>query len=286
MSRRLEEILSNPEMQYLINNANNIENIQKYLPILSELAKKVKKHNTWFIEGLARYRVPYKDIEKYIDLDEILIDNCSIVGNIEIIRQLRNQKQDYQDYYVSSVIDIVCKTSEKTLEQTNKIEEYLTEKKYKYRFLPPDIYVIEFKSPNIKIPNQFGVYRYIDTEIEKQNLRIYFLIAAENNIIIRRNSIIEVVYIENFALFSLLFKFYRYTEKDKKDLEKYEKSREGLEKIIDKGFHEKDLEKIMKIFGKEERDKIMKKIKSYVDSHPDTIYKKLLELNIWFYRAY
>ncbi|WP_231434427.1 hypothetical protein [Candidatus Nanopusillus massiliensis] len=56
------------------------------------------------------------------------------------------------------------------------------------------------------------------------------------------------LYFYNFGLFSLFYKFFRYKDRDIKDLEEYEnRYRDKIKEIISKGFNERDLNNLRKV---------------------------------------
>ncbi|MCG2868209.1 MAG: hypothetical protein L7G90_02390 [Candidatus Nanopusillus sp.] len=109
MVNNLESIIW--DARDIINNANKLSNLQYYLPTISEIQNMVSLRHARFREGIKRERVPLAEIEGYMDLDSILIDGCSTVGNIEIARILKFREKD-----VSNVIDIVCIDQQRTME--------------------------------------------------------------------------------------------------------------------------------------------------------------------------
>ena len=273
MANNLESIIQN--VKDIINNANKLSNLQYYLPIISEIQRKVSSHNARFHQGIKRERVPFAEIEKYIDLDSILTDGCSTVGNIEIARILKFREKD-----VSNVIDIVCMDKQKTMEQTNKITKYIEERGYEYEFLPNTVYGFELSlnGEELIIPNLYGIYSYIKVKPQK-NIILYIMIDTEGNILIRKSGLEHTLYFRNFRLFSLFYKFFRYQDRDKKDLEKYEKEyRDKIEEIISSGFNERDLNNLRMAFDKIGIDRITRNLDNYIKEHPGSVYENLYNI--------
>jgi hypothetical protein len=133
MTNNLESILR--EAEYIINNANELSNPEYYLPTLSKFPYILSQFGARFYDGIKKERIPFVEIKGYMDLDSIIIDGCSTVGNIEIARILNYLKKP-----VSNLIDIVCKDKERTIEQKDEIIKYFEMKGYEYRFLPNNIY--------------------------------------------------------------------------------------------------------------------------------------------------
>jgi hypothetical protein len=212
----------------------------------------------------------FGEIKRRIDLDSIIVEGCSPFGNIEITRRL-----DYLEKPVSNVIDIGCKDKERTIEQKDKIIKYLEMKGYEYRFLPNNIYgyKLNLNEKILVIPNLYGRYYYIEVNIPN-NRKLYIMIDTEGNILIRKHSLERTLYFEYYALLSIIYKFFRYKEKDIKDLEEYEKYRDKIKEIIDKGFSERDINNLRTLFG-EEYTKIIRNWYKYLEKHPGSIYESL-----------
>jgi len=273
MVNNLESIIWG--VRNIINNANKLSNPQYYLPIVSEIQHIVFLYNARFHEGIKRRRVPFAEIEKYIDLDSILINGCSTVGNIEIARILKFREKD-----VSNVIDIVCMDQQKTIEQTNKITKYIEERGYEYEFLPNTVYGFELSlnGEELIVPNLYGIYSYIKVKPQKNKI-LYIMIDTEGNILIRKSGLEHTLYFRNFRLFSLFYKFFRYQDRDKKDLEKYEEEyRDKIEEIISKGFNERDLNNLRKAFDKIGIDRITRNLDNYIKEHPGSVYENLYNI--------
>jgi hypothetical protein len=268
MANDLESILR--EAEYIINNANNLSNPEDYLQILSKIQYMLSKSGAKFYEGIKRERIPFREIKRYIDLDSIIIEGCSPFGNIEITRRL-----NYLEKPVSNVIDIGCKDKERTMEQEDKIIKYIEMKGYEYRFLSNNIYgyKLNLDEKELEIPNLYGIYHYIQVKIPN-NRTLYIMIDTEGNILIRKSGLERTLYFENFGLFSIIYKFFRYKEKDIKDLEEYEKYRDKIEEIINKGFSEEDISNLKTLFG-EEYIKIIRNWYKYIEKHPGSIYESL-----------
>lgn len=271
MANDLKSILS--EARYIINNANELSNPEDYLQTLLKIQYILSQSNARFYEGIRRERMLFGEIKRRIDLDSIIVEDCSSFGNIEITRRL-----DYLEKPVSNVIDIGCKDKERTIEQKDKIIKYLEMKGYEYRFLPNNIYgyKLDLDREKLIIPNLYGRYYYIELNIPN-NRKLYIMIDTEGNILIRKHSLERTLYFENFGLLSIIYKFYRYKEKDIKDLEDYEEYRDKIKEIIDKGFSERDINNLRTLFG-EEYIKIIRNWYKYLEKHPGSIYKSLYDL--------
>ena len=255
----------------IINNANKLSNPQYYLPIVSEIQNVVSSHHARFREGIKRERVPFDEIEGYMDLDSILIDGCSTVGNIEIARILKFREKD-----VSNVIDIVCIDQQRTMEQRDNVTKYIEERGYKYEFLPNNVYGFELSlnGEELIIPNLYGIYYYI--KVDLSNLKLYIMIDTEGNILIKKSGLENTLYFYNFVLFSLFYKFFRYKDKDIKDLEEYEnRYRDKIKEIISRGFNERDLNNLRKTFNEIDIDKITGNLDNYIGEHQDSVYENL-----------
>jgi len=269
MTNNLESIIK--DFEYIINNANKLSNPNDYLSTLSKILHLLS--NAKFHEEIEKERVSFSEIKKYINLDNIIIDGCSTVGNIEITRIL-----DYGEKDVSNVIDIVCKDQQKTIEQKNVIINYCEMKRYKCRLLSSNIYgfKISLNKKELIIPNLYGIYYYI--EVDLQDLKLYIMIDTEGNIFIRRKRFSYTLYFDNFGLFSLLYKFLRYKATDIKDLEEYEKHIDGIKRIINRGFSKSDFNNLRSSFGEKDIDRIIGNLNDYLKKHPNSIYKKLYEV--------
>jgi hypothetical protein len=272
MVNNLESIIQN--VKNIINNANKLSNPQYYLPIVSEIQHKISSYNARFHEGIKRERVPFAEIERYINLDNILIDGCSTTGNIEIARILKFREKD-----VSNVIDIVCIDQQRTIEQRDRITKYIEEKGYKYEFLPNNVYGFELSlnGEELTIPNLYGIYYYI--KVDLQNLKLYIMIDTEGNILIKKSGLEYTLYFYNFVLFSLFYKFFRYKDKDIKDLEEYEnRYRDKIKEIISKGFNERDLNNLRKVFNEIGIDRTTRNLDKYIEKHPGSVYENLYNI--------
>jgi len=268
MTKNLESILRNAE--YIIDNANNLSNLEDYLPKLSEFPDILSQSNAKFYEWIKRERIPFREIKEYIDLDSIIIEGCSTFGNIEITRRLNDPEK-----LVSNVIDIGCKDIKRTIEQKDKIIKYFEMRGYEYRFLPNNIYgyKLNLDGEELRIPNLYGIYFYIEVKLPN-NRTLYMVIDTEGNILIRKSGLERTLYFENFGLFSIIYKFFRYKEKDIKDLEEYEKYRDKIEEIINKGFSERDINNLRSLFG-DKYTKIIRNWYKYLKEHPGSIYESL-----------
>jgi hypothetical protein len=268
MTKNLESILSDDK--YIIDNANNLSNLEDYLPKLSEFPDILSQSNAKFYEWIKRERIPFREIKEYIDLDSIIIEGCSTFGNIEITRRLNDPEK-----LVSNVIDIGCKDIKRTIEQKDKVIRYFEMRRYEYRFLPNNIYgyKLNLDGEELRIPNLYGIYFYIEVKLPN-NRTLYMVIDTEGNILIRKSGLERTLYIENFGLFSIIYKFFRYKEKDIKDLEEYEKYRDKIEEIINKGFSERDINNLRSLFG-DKYTKIIRNWYKYLKEHPDSIYESL-----------
>jgi hypothetical protein len=271
MANNIESLLS--EAGYIINNANNLSNLEDYLPIISKFPDILSQSNAKFYEWVRRERMLFGEIKRHIDLDSIIIEGCSTFGNIEITRRLNDLEKP-----VSNVIDIGCKDKERTIEQKDKIIKYLEMKGYEYRFLPNNIYGYKLNLDREKliIPNLYGKYFYIEVKIPNNRI-LYIMIDTEGNILIRKTGLDRTLYFENFGLLSIIYKFYRYKEKDIKDLEEYEEYRDKIKEIINKGFSERDVNNLRTLFG-DEYIKIIKNWYKYLEKHPGSIYESLNNL--------
>jgi hypothetical protein len=270
MTKDLESIIK--DFEYIINNANKLSNPNDYLSILSKILRLLS--DAEFHEEIEKKRVPFSEIKKYINLDNIIIDGCSTVGNIEITRIL-----DYGEKDVSNVIDIVCKDQQKTIEQKNIIINHCEMKRYKCRFLSSNIYgfKISLNKKELIIPNLYGIYYYI--EVDLQDLKLYITIDTAGNLFIRRKGFSYTLYFDNFGLFSLLYKFLRYKATDIKDLEEYEnKYIDGIKRIINRGFSKSDFNNLRSSFSEKDIDRIIKNLNEYLKKHSDSVYKKLYEV--------
>jgi len=272
MVNNLESIIW--DARDIINNANKLSNPQYYLPIISEIQNMVSSRHARFREGIKRKRVSFAEIEGYMDLDSILIDGCSTVGNIEIARILKFREKD-----VSNVIDIVCIDQQRTMEQRDSVTKYIEKRGYKYEFLPNNVYGFELSlnGEELIIPNLYGIYYYI--KVDLSNLKLYIMIDTEGNILIKKSGLENTLYFYNFVLFSLFYKFFRYKDKDIKDLEEYEnRYRDKIKEIISRGFNERDLNNLRKAFNEIDIDKITRNLDKYIEKHPDSVYKNLYNI--------
>jgi hypothetical protein len=269
MVNNLESIIQN--VRDIINNANELSNPQYYLPIVSKIQNMVSSYNTRFHEGIKRKRLPFAEIERYMDLDSILIDGCSTVGNIEIARILKFREKD-----VSNVIDIVCIDQQRTIEQRDRITKYIEMRGYKYEFLPNNVYGFELSlnEEELIIPNLYGIYYYI--KVNLSNLKLYIMIDTEGNILIKKSGLENTLYFYNFGLFSLFYKFFRYKDKDIKDLEEYEnRYRDKIKEIISRGFNERDLNNLRKAFNEIGIDRTIRNLDKYIEKHSGSVYENL-----------
>jgi len=272
MVNNLESIIW--DARDIINNANKLSNPQYYLPIISEIQNMVSSRHARFREGIQRKRVSLAGIEGYMDLDSILIDGCSTVGNIEIARILKFREKD-----VSNVIDIVCIDQQRTMEQRDNVTKYIEKIGYKYEFLPNNVYGFELSlnGEELIIPNLYGIYYYI--KVDLSNLKLYIMIDTEGNILIKKSGLENTLYFYNFVLFSLFYKFFRYKDKDIKDLEEYEnRYRDKIKEIISRGFNERDLNNLRKVFNEIDVDRITRNLDKYIEKHPGSVYENLYNI--------
>jgi hypothetical protein len=272
MTNNLESILR--EARYIINNANELANPEYYLPTLSKFPYILSQFDTKFYEGIDRKRIPFGEIKRYIDLDSIIIDGCSTVGNIEIARRLNYEEKD-----VSNVIDIVCRDQRKTIEQKDVIIKYFEMKGYEYRFLPNNIYGFKLNlgGEELIVPNLYGIYYYIEVKLPN-NKTLYIMIDTAENIFIKKTGLDRTLYIENFGLFSIIYKFFRYKKRDIGDLEEYEEYGNKIKEIINKGFSEGDFRNLRTSFSKKDIGRIRKNLDKYLKEHPNSVYKRLYEV--------
>ncbi len=269
MSKKLEELLDREDIRYLIKNANKIEDPEKYRREFEEMSKLLRKIDAPFKYIINRFRLPIKEILKYLNLDDILVKKgCSYIGNLLIVTKLKI------DHYVSNVVDIVC--NKDTLHEQEKTAlEYIS--RYDYEFLPSTTFgfVIDNK---LIIPNYYGIYEYILLRLNN-NLPLYIILGAEGNIYIKKGKISETIYFEDPILISLLYKFYRSHERDWYDLNMYEdKNPHELKRIIEMGISENDLEKALKLFDKKDLEKILSRIEEYMKRNPNTVYQGLISI--------
>ncbi|AMD29942.1 hypothetical protein Nps_02655 [Candidatus Nanopusillus acidilobi] len=258
----------------IINNSNKLSNPQYYLPIVSEIQHMIFLYNARFHEGIKRKRVPFAEIERYMNLDSIIIDGCSTTGNIEITRILKFREKD-----VSNVIDIVCIDQQRTIEQRDIVTKYIEMRGYKYEFLPNNVYGfgLSLNGEELIIPNLYGIYSYIKADL--LNLKLYIMIDTEGNLLIKKSGLEHTLYFYNFGLFSLFYKFFRYKDRDIKDLEEYEnRYRDKIKEIISKGFNERDLNNLRKVFNEIDIDKITRNLDRYIEKHPDSVYENLYNI--------
>jgi hypothetical protein len=272
MTNNLESKLR--EARYIINNANQLPNPEYYLPILSKFPYILSQSGARFYEGINRKRIPFGEIKGYIDLDSIIIDGCSTVGNIEIARILNYEEKD-----VSNVIDIVCEDQRKTIKQKDVIIKYFEMKGYEYRFLPNNIYGFKLNlgGEELTIPNLYGIYYYIEVKLPNNKI-LYIMIDTAGNIFIKKTGLDRTLYIENFGLFSIIYKFFRYKERDIEDLEEYEEYGDKIKEIINKGFSERDFRNLRSLIGKKDIGRIRKNLDKYLKEHPNSLYKRLYEV--------
>ena len=271
MTKNLELILQ--DVKYIIDNADKLSNPRKYLSKLLEIRDILSQLGIRFYEGIEKKRVPFTEIMGPINLNNITIDGCSIVGNIEIARRLNYYEKD-----VSNVIDIVCKDQERTIEQKDTIIRYLKMKGYEYEFLPKETYgyIISLNGKIKIIPNLYGIYYYI--EVDLSYLKLYITIDTKGDILIKKNGLDYTLYFENFGLFSILYKFLRYNSKDKEDLEEYEKYENKVKGIIDEGFSKEDYNNLRSSLSERDINKIKRNLGKYLKEHPNSVYKRLYEV--------
>ena len=268
MANNLESILR--EDRYIINNANELSNPEYYLPTISKFPYILSQFDARFYKGIKKERMLFVGIKRQMDLDSIIIDGCSTFGNIEIARIL-----NYLEKPVSNVFDMVCKDKERTIEQKDVIIKYFEIKRYEYRFLPNNIYgyKLNLDGEKLIVPNLYGIYYYIEVKLLNNRI-LYTMINTAENIFIKKGGLDRILYIKNFGLFSIIYKFFRYKEKDIKDLEEYEEYGDKIKEIINKRFSERDINSLRSLFGKEDI-KIIKNLDKYLKEHPGSIYESL-----------
>ncbi len=269
MANNLESIIR--EAEYIINNANKLQNPMEYFSILSNFPHILSQFGAIFHEEIDRKRILFEEIKRHIDLDSIIINGCSTVGNIEIARRLDCEEKD-----VSNVIDIVCENQQRTIKQKDVIIEDLKVRKYEYSFLPNNIYgfKLNLNGKEVKIPNLYGIYYYIEVKLPN-NTVLYIMIDTAGNITIKKSGLNYTLYFENFGLFSIIYKFFRDKRKDKEDLKEYEKCKDGIKEIINKGFSDRDISNLRRLFSEKDISKIRKNLDEYVKEHPNSVYKSL-----------
>ncbi|MFZ8801131.1 MAG: hypothetical protein ACO2ON_03065 [Candidatus Nanopusillus sp.] len=272
MSNNLESIIR--EAKYIIDNADKLQNPMEYFSILSEFPRILSQFGASFYEGIERKRIPFEVIEGHMDLDSIIINGCSTIGNIKIARILGYEKKD-----VSNVIDIVCVDQQRTIEQKDSIIRYLEVRKYEYSFLQNNVYgfKLNLNRKEVKIPNLYGIYYYIEVKLPN-NTVLYIMIDTVGNITIKKSGLNYTLYFDNFGLFSIIYKFFRYKSRDKKDLREYEKYRDRIKEIINKGFSDRDISNLRRLFSREDIDKIRKNLDKYIEEYPDSVYKSLYKV--------
>jgi hypothetical protein len=272
VANNLEAIIR--EAEYIINNADKLQNPMEYFSILSKFPYILSRSGAIFYEEIRRKRIPFEKIKRHIDLDNIIINGCSTIGNIEITRRL-----DYEEKDVSNVIDIVCEDQQRTIKQKYSIIEYLKVRKYEYTFLTNNIYgfKLNLNGEEVKIPNLYGIYYYIEVKLPN-NTVLYIMIDTVGNITIKKSGLNYTLYFENFGLFSIIHKFFRYKSRDKKDLREYEKYKDRIKEIIDRGFSDRDISNLRKSFSEKDISKIRKNLDEYVKEYPDSVYKGLYKV--------
>ena len=258
------------EAGYIINNANELSNPEYYLPTISKFPYMLSQFDASFYKGIKKEKMLFVGIKRQMDLDGIIIEGCSTSGNIEIARIL-----NYLEKLVSNVFDMVCKDKERTIEQKDVIIKYFEMKGYQYRFLPNNIYgyKLNLDGEKLIVPNLYGIYYYIEVKLLNNRI-LYIMINTAENIFIKKGGLDRILYIKNFGLFSIIYKFFRYKEKDIKDLEEYEEYGDKIKEIINKGFSEMDINSLRSLIGKEDI-KIIKNLDKYLEKHPGSIYESL-----------
>jgi hypothetical protein len=270
MVQNLESLIS--DVGYIINNADKLSNPKDYIQIISKIQYIISSSNAKFYEGIKRKRIPFDEIERYMDLDSILINGCSTIGSIEIARILR-----FGEKAVSNVIDIICIDQQRAITQRDTITNYIKMRRYKYEFLPNNIYGFRVSlNEELIIPNLYGIYFYI--KVDLSNLKLYITINMAGNLFIKKNGLNYILYFNDFGLFSIIYKFFRYKDKDIKDLEEYEKYKDKIKEIINKGFNDRDIDNLRILFGEKDIDKIRKNLDKYLEKHPGSVYKSLYKV--------
>jgi hypothetical protein len=152
-------------------------------------------------------------------------------------------------------------------------------RKYEYKFLPNNIYgfKLNLNGKEVKIPNLYGIYYYIEVKLPNNTL-LYIMIDTAGNIFIKKSGLNYTLYFENFGLFSIIYKFFRYKSRDKKDLKEYEKYKDRIKEIINKGFSDRDISNLRELFSEKDIDKIRKNLDKYVKEYPDSVYKSLYKV--------
>jgi hypothetical protein len=255
---------------YIIDKANELQNLEDHLQILLEISYKLS-HKADFHERIERKRIPFWKIERHISLKEIINEGCYPIGNIDITSILNDSEN-----IVSNVIDTVCIDKERTTEQKYKIIKYLEMKGYEYRFLPNNVYgyILSLKGKKFEIPNQYGIYYYIEVKLP-DDITLYIIITTAGNIIIKKGGLDRILYFENRQLFSIIHKFFRYQKKDIKDLEEYEEYGDKIKEIINKGFSGEDINNLRSLFDNKYIEKIKRNWHEYIEKHPGSIYESL-----------
>jgi hypothetical protein len=270
MVQNLESLIL--DVRYIINNADKLSNPKDYIQIISKIQYIISSSNAKFYEGIKRKRMPFYEIERYMDLDSILINGCSTIGSIEIARILR-----FSEKAVSNVIDIICIDQQRAITQRDTITNYIKMKRYKYKFLPNNIYGFRVSlNEELIIPNLYGIYFYI--KVDLSNLKLYITINMAGNLFIKKNGLNYILYFNDFGLFSIIYKFFRYKDKDIKDLEEYEKYKDKIKEIINKGFNDRDIDNLRRLFSEKDIDKIRKNLDKYLEKHPGSVYKSLYKV--------
>ena len=272
MTNNLESIMR--DVVYITNNADKLANPADYLPTLSEIQHIILQSDAKFYEGIERKRVHFEEIKRYINLDNIITNGCSTVGNIEIARILDYDKKD-----VSNVIDIVCIDQQRTMEQRDIVTKYIEMRGYKYEFLSNNVYGFELNlnGEELIIPNLYGIYYYIKADLS--NLKLYIMIDTEGNLLIKKGGLEYTLYFYNVGLFSLFYKFFRYKERDIKDLEEYEnRYSDKIKEIISRGFNERDLNNLRIAFNEIGIDRTTRNLDKYIEKHPGSVYENLYNI--------
>ena len=152
-------------------------------------------------------------------------------------------------------------------------------RKYEYAILPNNIYgfKLNLNGKEVKIPNLYGIYYYIEVKLPN-NTVLYIMVDTVENITIKKSGLNYTLYFENFELFSIIYKFFRYKSRDKKDLKEYEKYKDKIKEIIDKGFSDRDISNLRRLFSEKDSSKIRRNLDKYIEEYPDSVYKSLYKV--------
>ena len=268
----LESIVNSENFPYLEISQDLISKLDDLYRIIEKLNKKEKTIlKIELHQSIEKERV---DVEKIIPVIRVIEElrskyniNYRIIGSLDLILNLY---RDLKGAKTSNVIDIVVK-SKKEVEIIKN--EFIKRGAYE---ISPKIYTIcfSYNNRNLCMPNQIGYYSYLEFEIRK--ITVYPLISREGNIVLQKSKYDIFYFIDNIPLFTILYKFLRYQQKDIEDLKSLEKNvdPEKWEKLP-KYFSPDDKEKVLEIFGDKGIRKIEKNYKDYIRNHPNSIYKEI-----------